>query len=178
MSRILPQSLALQRQLIQQLSDGNTHSGEVLAEQAGISRAAIARHITQLQSYGLDIYSIKGKGYKLSAPLQLLDAAKIRRYQMPGMAEVLLQHITDSTNSQMMKRLQEGQLIHKGAVLVAEAHPVHTGRVRVRAVQRVVDGDVRVGVGQPQEERLVVETRGMGQHRPGLVGGRAGRGAA
>lgn len=128
MTRILPQSLALQRQLIQQLSDGKTYSGELLAEQAGISRAAIARHIAQLQSYGVDIYSIKGKGYKLSAPLKLLDAAQIRRYQTVGMAEVLLQHITDSTNSQMMKRLQEGQLLRKGAVLVAEAQTTGRGR--------------------------------------------------
>ena len=128
MTRILPQSLALQRQLIQQLSDGNTYSGELLAEQAGMSRAAIARHIAQLQSYGLEIYSIKGKGYKLSAPLQLLDAAKIRQYQTVGMAEVLLQHVTDSTNSQMLKRLQEGQAISKGAVLVAEAQTTGRGR--------------------------------------------------
>jgi BirA family biotin operon repressor/biotin-[acetyl-CoA-carboxylase] ligase len=128
MTRILPQSLALQRQLIQQLSDGNTYSGELLAEQSGISRAAIARHIAQLQSYGLEIYSIKGKGYKLSAPLQLLDAAKIRKYQAAGMAEVLLQHVTDSTNSQLMKRLQDGQTISKGAVLVAEAQTTGRGR--------------------------------------------------
>jgi len=128
MTKILPQSLALQRQLIQQLSDGKTYSGELLAEQAGISRAAIARHIAQLQSYGVDIYSIKGKGYKLSSPLQLLDAAQIRRHQTVGMAEVLLQHITDSTNSQMMKRIQEGQTIQKGSVLVAEAQTTGRGR--------------------------------------------------
>ncbi|RVU32998.1 bifunctional biotin--[acetyl-CoA-carboxylase] ligase/biotin operon repressor BirA [Rheinheimera riviphila] len=128
MTRSLPQSLALQRQLIQQLSDGRIYSGELLAEQAGISRAAIARHISQLQSYGVDIYSIKGKGYKLSAPLQLLDAAKIRHYQTAGMAEVLLQHVTDSTNSQLMRRLQDGQQLSKGSVLVAEAQTTGRGR--------------------------------------------------
>ncbi|OBP17067.1 biotin--[acetyl-CoA-carboxylase] ligase [Rheinheimera sp. SA_1] len=128
MTRVLPQSLALQRQLIQQLSDGRIYSGELLAEQAGISRAAIARHISQLQSYGVDIYSIKGKGYKLSAPLQLLDAAKIRHFQTTGMAEVLLQHVTDSTNSQLMRRLQDGQQLIKGSVLVAEAQTTGRGR--------------------------------------------------
>jgi BirA family biotin operon repressor/biotin-[acetyl-CoA-carboxylase] ligase len=128
MTRILPQSLALQRQLILQLSDGKLYSGEQLADQAGISRAAIARHISQLQSYGVDIYAIKGKGYRLSRPLQLLDAAVIREYQVAGMPEVLLQHVTDSTNSQLMRRLQDGQQLTKGAVLVAEAQTAGRGR--------------------------------------------------
>lgn len=128
MTRILAQSLALQRQLILQLSDGKLYSGEQLADQAGISRAAIARHISQLQSYGVDIYAIKGKGYRLSTPLQLLDAAIIRQYQAAGMPEVLLQHVTDSTNSQLMRRLQDGQQLIKGAVLVAEAQTAGRGR--------------------------------------------------
>jgi BirA family transcriptional regulator, biotin operon repressor / biotin---[acetyl-CoA-carboxylase] ligase len=128
MTRILAQSLALQRQLIMQLSDGKTYSGELLADQTGISRAAIARHITQLKSYGVDIYSIKGKGYRLSSPLQLLDASKIRRYQACGMAEILLQHVTDSTNSQLMRWLQDGQQLVKGAALVAEAQTAGRGR--------------------------------------------------
>jgi BirA family biotin operon repressor/biotin-[acetyl-CoA-carboxylase] ligase len=58
--RQLPQTLALQRQLIQQLADGKTHSGEALAQQAGISRAAIAKHISQLQQIGLEIFAISG----------------------------------------------------------------------------------------------------------------------
>jgi len=128
MTRILAQSLALQRQLILQLSDGKLYSGEQLADQAGISRAAIARHISQLQSYGVDIYAIKGKGYRLSKPLQLLDATVIRQYQPAGMPEVLLQHVTDSTNSQLMRRLQDGQQLTKGAVLVAEAQTAGRGR--------------------------------------------------
>jgi len=128
MTRILAQSLALQRQLILQLSDGKLHSGEQLADQAGISRAAIARHVSQLQSYGVDIYAIKGKGYRLSSPLQLLDAAVIRQSQVAGMPEVLLQHVTDSTNSQLMRRLQEGQQLTKGSVLVAEAQTAGRGR--------------------------------------------------
>jgi len=128
MSKVLPQSLALQRQLIQQLASGALCSGEMLAHQAGISRAAIARHILALQQLGLDIYAIKGKGYRLAAPLQLLDINRIKQLQQPGLADILLQHVTDSTNTQLLRRLQEGVSLQKGAVIVAEAQTAGRGR--------------------------------------------------
>lgn len=128
MNKVLPQSLALQRQLIQQLASGALCSGEMLAQQAGISRAAIARHILALQQLGLDIYAIKGKGYRLAAPLQLLDIHSIKQLQQPGLAAILLQHVTDSTNSQLLKRLQDGAILQKGSVIVAEAQTAGRGR--------------------------------------------------
>ncbi len=123
-----PQTLALQRQLIQQLSDGKTHSGEALAQFAGISRAAIAKHIDQLQQVGLDIFAISGKGYRLAQPLQLLDITQIKQWQGVGMPEILLQHLTDSTNTQLLKKLQEGQALQKGQAIVAEAQSAGRGR--------------------------------------------------
>lgn len=123
-----PQSLALQRQLIQQLASGELRSGEWLAEQAGISRAAIARHIDQLQQIGLDIYSIKGKGYRLAQPITLLDINQMKAHQPSFGAEILLQHLTDSTNTQLLKKLQDGQNIQRGAVIVAEAQTAGRGR--------------------------------------------------
>lgn len=126
--RQLPQTLALQRQLIQQLADGKTYSGEFLAQQAGISRAAIAKHIHQLQQIGLEIFAISGKGYRLAQPLQLLDIAKMKQCQPPGAPEIVLQHLTDSTNTQLLKRLQEGLPVQKGQVIVAEAQSAGRGR--------------------------------------------------
>ena len=125
---VKPQSLALQRQLIQQLADGKLHSGEALAQQAGISRAAIARHIDQLGQLGLDIYAISGQGYRLAQPLQLLDLAQMKRWQHVDAPEIWLQHLTDSTNSQLLKRLQDQQPMQKGQVLVAEAQSAGRGR--------------------------------------------------
>lgn len=127
-ARQLPQTLALQRQLIQQLADGKTHSGEALAQQAGISRAAIAKHISQLEQIGLEIFAISGKGYRLAQPLQLLDIAQMKQWQTSGAPEILLQHLTDSTNTQLLKRLQDGHTLQKGQVIVAEAQSAGRGR--------------------------------------------------
>lgn len=127
-ARQLPQTLALQRQIIQQLADGKTHSGEALAKQAGISRAAIAKHIDQLQQLGLDIFAVSGKGYRLAQALQLLDVSSMKRWQVSGAPEIILQHLTDSTNTQLLKRLQDGHSLQKGQVIVAEAQSAGRGR--------------------------------------------------
>lgn len=128
MTKATAQSLMLQRQLIQYLADGQSYSGEWLAQQTGISRAAIARHIDQLQQLGLDIYAVTGKGYRLATPLQLLDLALMKPHQAPAAAEIWLQHLTDSTNTQLLKRLQDGHQLQKGQVLVAEAQTAGRGR--------------------------------------------------
>ena len=111
--KTLPHSLIVQRQLVHYLADGELCSGQWLGEQLGISRTAVAKHLEQLQHHGLDLYKIKGKGYRLASALQLLDAQRIKLYQQAGMPDILLQHVTDSTNSQLMKKLQDGQPLQK-----------------------------------------------------------------
>ena len=63
--------------LVALLADGEFHSGEQLGEALGMSRAAINKHIQTLKSWGLDVYTVTGKGYSLPAPVQLLHAAAI-----------------------------------------------------------------------------------------------------
>jgi BirA family biotin operon repressor/biotin-[acetyl-CoA-carboxylase] ligase len=101
-------SLVTQRQLLSALSHGEFQSGQLLAETLGLSRTAIANHIQQLQQLGLDIYKVKGRGYCLAKPLTLLDAAKISQLRQSGGADILVQNITDSTNSQLMQKVQDG----------------------------------------------------------------------
>lgn len=121
-------NLQLQRQLLATLADGRFHSGQVLAEQFGVSRTAIANYIQELERVGLDIFRVKGKGYSLTRPLQLLDAAQIRQLQDTGAAPVLVQHITDSTNAQLMQALQHNTVPAKSTVVVAEAQTAGRGR--------------------------------------------------
>lgn len=125
--KTLPHSLMVQRQLVHYLADGALCSGQWLGEQLGMSRTAVAKHVEQLQHYGLDVYKIKGKGYRLAQPVQLLDAAQIKVYQQQQ-APVWVQSVTDSTNSQLMQKLKDGVVLDKGSVLVAEAQTAGRGR--------------------------------------------------
>ena len=51
--------------LLQVLADGKYHSGTELGRQFGISRAAIGKNIQKIeQSYHLEEFAVKGKGYR------------------------------------------------------------------------------------------------------------------
>lgn len=67
----------MRRELLRQLSDGAFHSGEQLGAELGLSRAAVWKHIQALQRDGIAVESVHGKGYRLAAPVELLDGARI-----------------------------------------------------------------------------------------------------
>jgi len=68
---------ALTFTLLRLLADGEFHSGEVLARQLGISRASVSNALRGVESYGLKLYSVRGRGYCLSHPPQWLDTRRI-----------------------------------------------------------------------------------------------------
>ncbi|GAA0489135.1 MULTISPECIES: bifunctional biotin--[acetyl-CoA-carboxylase] ligase/biotin operon repressor BirA [Tatumella] len=106
------------------LSDGEFHSGEQLGDICGMSRAAINQHIHTLKSWGLDIYTVTGKGYCLSAPLQLLDAETIRQH-VTGSGEVSVFPVIDSTNQYLMERMTT---LSPGDTCIAEYQQSGRGR--------------------------------------------------
>ena len=63
--------------LLRIISDGNVHSGEVLAAKLGVSRVAIWKSIQSLRNMGLEISAISGKGYCLNTKLELLAGSDI-----------------------------------------------------------------------------------------------------
>lgn len=110
--------------LIEILADGKYHSGEELAVIFGITRAGINKYIKQLREWGLELSSVQGKGYCLSAPLDLLSKNKIDlHYQSDSHCEIL--PIIDSTNQYLLERI--GQLT-SGDCCVAEFQSKARGR--------------------------------------------------
>ena len=51
----------------ERLADGGFRSGEVLAAELGISRAAVWKLVRGWQARGLDIQAVRGRGYRLQA---------------------------------------------------------------------------------------------------------------
>lgn len=109
--------------LIGILADGAFHSGEQLGDMFGMSRAAINKHIQTVREWGLDIFTVPGKGYSLPAPIQLLDEQKILSYLPAGQVAVL--PVVDSTNQYLLDRIGE---LKSGDACVAEYQ--HAGRGR------------------------------------------------
>lgn len=110
------------------LSDAEWHSGEALASEAGLSRAALAKRIAHLADWGLDIEARAGLGYRLAQPLQRLDAEAIRA-ALPPAARARLRRLEvalrlDSTN----QRLLEAGAADDPQALFAEAQTAGRGR--------------------------------------------------
>lgn len=95
--------------LLKLLQDGRFHSGEALGAALGVSRSAVWKKLQGLHSeFGIEVFRVPGKGYRLAQPLKLLDADAITRCS-PGLDSVI--HVLpsiDSTNAEVIRRLDAG----------------------------------------------------------------------
>ena len=113
--------------LLKVLSDGNLHSGQKIADQMGVSRTAVWKHLKKIRSKSLDVYTVRGKGYRLEGPLELLQedliAKKIRKEVSQYLHSVQVVYETDSTNNILLEQ-QDVQ----GRVIIAEYQHAGKGR--------------------------------------------------
>ncbi|AIU86908.1 bifunctional biotin--[acetyl-CoA-carboxylase] ligase/biotin operon repressor BirA [Pectobacterium odoriferum] len=109
--------------LINILSDGEFYSGELLGEMMGMSRAAINKHIQTIRDWGIDVFTVTGKGYSLPAPMQLLDEEVILNHLPEGGVTVL--PVVDSTNQYILERLDT---LSSGDACLAEYQQSGRGR--------------------------------------------------
>ena len=114
--------------MLQRLAAGPV-SGDVLAREAGLTRAAVWKRIDALREAGIGIDAAPGRGYALQQPLDLLDVDAIRA-GLPGslqggLADLEVAWSLDSTNSELLRR----DTPTKGcAVLLAERQTGGRGR--------------------------------------------------
>jgi BirA family transcriptional regulator, biotin operon repressor / biotin---[acetyl-CoA-carboxylase] ligase len=109
--------------LISILADGEFHSGEQLGAELGMSRAAINKHIQTVRDWGVDIFTVPGKGYSLPSPIQLLDEKQILSFLPEGRVSVL--PVIDSTNQYLLDRITT---LASGDACVAEYQQAGRGR--------------------------------------------------
>ena len=67
-------------QLLNLLADGEFHSGEVLANRLGVSRASVFNALAGVADYGVLLQRIRGRGYRLARPWQRLERDEIWRW--------------------------------------------------------------------------------------------------
>ncbi len=116
--------------LLKTLADGNFYSGDELGARLGVGRSAIWRHVQTLRNYGLDIYAVTGRGYRLRAPIELLSESRINE-ALSDSARALITGIEvhyelDSTNSHLMR--PEALALPSGSICLAEYQSAGRGR--------------------------------------------------
>lgn len=100
-------------------------SGESLAEELNVTRAAVWKGIKRLESKGYKINSVKGGGYALLKENAPLSADIIKSYA-GGDEDIVIKSETRSTNDDAKKLALE----HKGKTVVVVAEKQISGRGR------------------------------------------------
>jgi BirA family transcriptional regulator, biotin operon repressor / biotin---[acetyl-CoA-carboxylase] ligase len=115
--------------IIRLLADGRCHSGETLAARLGVSRAAVWKSLRKAgEELGLEIVAVRGKGYRLAAPLELLEPARILAgIEHERVSRLEIHDSIDSTNAQLMREASNGA--PSATLCLAERQTAGRGRL-------------------------------------------------
>ncbi|NQZ31479.1 MAG: bifunctional biotin--[acetyl-CoA-carboxylase] ligase/biotin operon repressor BirA [Oceanospirillaceae bacterium] len=115
--------------LLKILADGKFHSGTSLGKELGLGRSAVWKQMKAIESYGVEVFSVRGRGYRLPKGLDLLDVEHVRGL-LSAQAKSQLEHIelntfTDSTNLMALRNIDQWR---HGALYVTEYQQAGRGR--------------------------------------------------
>lgn len=118
-------------EVLQLLAGEGFCSGELIAQQLGVSRAAVWKRIEKLRASGVQIERLPGKGYRLASPIELLDESAMLR-PLPAevrrcVSSVEVLSSVESTSGFVLDRLRSGAEIH-GTFVFAEQQTKGRGR--------------------------------------------------
>ena len=119
--------------VLRTLSDGKFHSGTLLAEQYGVSRASICNVLKNAGLMGINVHKVRGRGYQLPTSPDWLDTAAIQRLlnsqgsqsKLAGQFSIELADRIDSTNAALLRATTDATHLH---CLVAEIQYAGRGR--------------------------------------------------
>ncbi len=111
---------------LRRLADGRFHSGEDVARSLGRSRATLSEALKRVPDLGVEIFSVRGRGYRLAEPIEFLDADAISR-RLAGTG-ILLEVVDEiaSTSTRLLEMAAAGA--PSGTCLAAEWQSAGRGR--------------------------------------------------
>jgi BirA family transcriptional regulator, biotin operon repressor / biotin---[acetyl-CoA-carboxylase] ligase len=123
------------------LADGRFHSGEDMARALGRSRATLSEALKQAPELGVDLFSVRGKGYRLAEPIEFIDAGVVAMRLAAARSRIRLQVVdqVDSTSTRLLALAAAGA--PSGTCLAAEWQSAGRGR-RGRAWVATVGGSL------------------------------------
>src|SRR3982751_4726204 len=96
--------------VLRHLADGQFHSGTALAHALDVSRGTVWNAVQELGAGGLDVYRVRGRGYKLAQPVSLLERNIVERHAAEYAKRCVLEIVdtASSTNTLLMQQAAAG----------------------------------------------------------------------
>ncbi|HYG13764.1 MAG TPA: biotin--[acetyl-CoA-carboxylase] ligase, partial [Methylophilaceae bacterium] len=96
--------------ILRLLADGRFQSGEEIARHFGVTRATVWNALKDAESLGVRLFSVRGRGYRLPEPIQLLehDSVLAAIGEQGSWFNLELHDHLESTNSYLMKQASNG----------------------------------------------------------------------
>jgi BirA family biotin operon repressor/biotin-[acetyl-CoA-carboxylase] ligase len=116
-------------QLLVLLGDGEFHSGEQLARQCQLSRATVFNIVGEIETCGVAIQRIRGRGYRLVQSWQALDEAKVRLTLREFAARLQLEILPQASSSNTLLWQRAAQGAPSGTALAVELQTSGRGRM-------------------------------------------------
>lgn len=97
--------------ILKLLADGKFHSGEAIAKHFNVSRASVWNALQHAEQLGIDVFSVRGRGYKLPHALTLLEEQAILNAlsKLGHTFKLEIHSHIESTNTYLMRKASADQ---------------------------------------------------------------------
>ncbi|MGZ5698982.1 MAG: biotin--[acetyl-CoA-carboxylase] ligase, partial [Usitatibacter sp.] len=111
---------------LRRLADGRFHSGEDVARSLGRSRATLSEALKRVPELGIEIFSVRGKGYRLAEPIEFLDSTLVSEARAGARLRLQVVDEIESTSTRLLELAAAGAA--SGTCLAAEWQSAGRGR--------------------------------------------------
>ena len=120
-------------------------SGEEIAVQLSVSRAAVWKAVNALRSDGYVIDAVPNKGYRLSMNTDILSVQGIEKYLDPQNRQLTIQVLPEVSSTNTMLREKANEETPEGYVIIANGQTEGRGR-RGRSFYSPVDTGIYLSI--------------------------------
>jgi BirA family biotin operon repressor/biotin-[acetyl-CoA-carboxylase] ligase len=120
--------------LLNLLADGEFHSGEILADRLGVSRASVFNSLAKVADSGVVLQRVRGRGYRLARPWHRLERSEVLRQLGKDAAQFNLEILPQAASSNTLLLQRAGLDVAdggapSGSVLAVELQTAGRGRM-------------------------------------------------
>lgn len=96
--------------ILRLLADGRFQSGEAIAKHFGVTRATVWNALKEAEAMGVQLFSVRGRGYCLPEPIQLLDHDSVLAAigEQRAWFNLEIHDQLESTNTYLVRQASDG----------------------------------------------------------------------